>query len=390
MTVAGACLASQIDFPPAHKEGTKTHKQLMGKKIGLHIGFWLLYWLLNSYVEVFLSNSTFIELPFWQRMWKGFGTRLVVLPLEMAFTYYSLYVILKRYFKGRSYGLLLLEYLLLFTLVFTLYRLSIPGIIYPYIYHLPYPAHPFDEWLPRYIYTGIKFVSLSGIALTIKLLRLRVNQLEKEKQLTAEKLHTELRFLRAQTNPHFLFNTLNNIYALARKKSEATAPIVMKLSKLLRFMLYECDQERIVIQTEIQLIEDYIDLEKLRYNHRLAVAFATDIDDESTLIAPLLLLPLVENAFKHGTSETRFDAYVKISLEVEEAQLRFVIENAKESNEGKPIEGIGLPNVSRQLDLLYPSAHELIIEDELEFYRLTVAINLAQYAGTSQVSNYRR
>lgn len=383
LAVAGVSHLQHIDV-------TKKYKPLMGKKILLHIGFWLLYWLLNSYVEVFLSNSTFVELPFWQRMWKGFGTRLVILPLEMAFTYYSLYVILRRYFKGRSYGLLLLEYLLLFTLVFTLYRLLIPSIIYPYIYQLPYPANPFDEWLPRYIYTGIKFVSLSGIALTIKLLRLRVNQLEKEKQLTEEKLQTELRFLRAQTNPHFLFNTLNNIYALARKKSEATAPIVMKLSKLLRFMLYECDQEQIVIQTEIQLIEDYIDLEKLRYSHRLAVNFSTDVDDETTLIAPLLLLPLVENAFKHGTSETRFDAYVSITLEVKEAQLRFVVENAKEPNEDKPIEGIGLPNVSRQLDLLYPSAHELVIQDEQDFYRLIVTINLAQYAGTNQVPNYRR
>lgn len=360
------------------------------KRIALHLGFWLVYWLMNSYVEVFLSNTSFADLPFWQRMWKGFGTRLVILPLEMGFAYYTMYIILPRYFKGRQYGWLILEYVGLFTVIFTLYRLLIPGVIYPYIYQLPYPANPFDEWLPRYIYTSIKFVSVTGIALTIKLLRLRVTQVEKEKQLTEEKLQAELQFLRSQTNPHFLFNTLNNLYALARKKSDATAPIIMKLSKLLRFMLYECNQGSILLKQEVQIIEDYISLEKLRYNQRLNINFTSEIDDENEPIAPLLLLPLVENAFKHGASETRFDAYINISIKLKAQHLLFRVENGKEEDDEEQRDGIGLPNVSRQLALLYPAAHHLEISNEKAFFRVTLTINLNQYAGTNQMPNYRR
>lgn len=362
----------------------------MGKRLLLHIGFWLLYWLLNGYVEVFLSNSSFVDLPFWQRLWKGFGTRLIILPLEMGFAYYSMYVILPKYFKGRSYWKLLLEFLAVFTLVFTLYRLLIPYVIYPYIYLLPYPANTFDVWLPRYIYTAIRFVSVTGMALTIKLLRIRFQQLAKEKLLTEEKLQNELRFLRSQTNPHFLFNTLNNLYALARKKSDQTAPVIMKLSKLLRFMLYECNQERITVEQEVQVIEDYLELEKLRYNKRLAVRFEKEIDEPSTRITPLLLLPLIENAFKHGTSETRFETFVHIELHIAKQQLRLQVENSKDEEQNDSAEGIGLSSVSRQLELLYPKGHQLEIQRDKETFTVDLSINLNSYAGTHQVPDRGR
>lgn len=357
----------------------------MGKRIVLHIGFWLFYWLINGYVEVFLSNSTFVDLPFWQRLWKGFGARLVILPLEMGFAYYSMYVILPRYFRGSSYWRIGLEFLAIFTLVFALYRLFIPYIIYPYIYQLSYPANTFDEWLPRYIYTALRFVSVAGMALTIKLLRIRFQHLEKEKQLTEEKLQNELRFLRAQTNPHFLFNTLNNVYALARKKSDQTAPVIMKLSKLLRFMLYECNQERITIAQEIQVIEDYLELEKLRYNDRLEVQFEKSVDDPSALIAPLLLLPLIENAFKHGTSETRFETFVHIKLSVAAQQLLLHIKNRQEDTESPSTDGIGLPNVHRQLTLLYPGGHHLAIQNQQQIFSVDLSINLNHYVQTHQM-----
>ena len=113
-----------------------------------------------------------------------------------------------------------------------------------------------------------------------------------------KKLETELQFLKSQTNPHFLFNTLNNIYALARKKSDSTADAVMKLSKLLRFMLYESQKKFISITDEIQVLDDFIELEKIRYGEKLQLIFNKSIDNESHPIAPLILLPFVENAFK--------------------------------------------------------------------------------------------
>ncbi len=363
----------------------KSDREYMGKRLLLHIGFWFLYWLLNGYVEVFLSNSSFVDLPFWQRLWKGFGTRLTILPLEMGFAYYSMYVILPRYFQGRSYWKLLVEFTAVFTVVFALYRLLIPYVIYPYIYLLPYPANTFDVWLPRYIYTAIRFVSVTGMALTIKLLRIRFQQLEKEKLLTEEKLQNELRFLRSQTNPHFLFNTLNNVYALARKKSDQTAPVIMKLSKLLRFMLYECNQDRITVEQEIQVIEDYLELEKLRYNNRLEIALEKEVDDPAVLIAPLLILPLIENAFKHGTSETRFETFVRINLQLMDQQLRLQVENSTDEEQNDAVEGIGLPSVSRQLALLYPNGYQLDIQHDKEVFTVDLSINLNSYAGTHQV-----
>ena len=163
-----------------------------------------------------------------------------------------------------------------------------------------------------------------------------------------------MKFLKNQTNPHFLFNTLNNIYALARKKSDSTPDVVMKLSRMLRFMLYESGKPFITIAEETKLIEDYLDLERIRYNDRLQISFEKEIDDNSQQVSPLLLLPFVENAFKHGVSETRFNSFVIISLRLKTGLLHFNVQNSKESAGSLSGDNkIGLCNVRRQLELTY-------------------------------------
>jgi len=230
------------------------------------------------------------------------------------------------------------------------------------------------------IYTFFILSFVSGIALAIKLVRLNIRQIVSEQKILKQKLETELRFLKAQTNPHFLFNTLNNIYALARKKSDDTADVVMKLSKLLRFMLYESERETIPVCDELKVIEDYIELEKIRYSDRLTVSYANSIDNPGQPIAPLILLPFVENAFKHGASETRFSSYIDIDVQLKQGQLDFVIENSKTENAEKvSTEKIGLGNVSRQLELMYPE-HILVIENENERFKIILKINLLKHA----------
>jgi LytS/YehU family sensor histidine kinase len=221
---------------------------------------------------------------------------------------------------------------------------------------------------------------VSGVAIIIKQFRLQLAGKEKEKNLIRDKLETELKFLRNQTNPHFLFNTLNNIYALARKRSDETADVVMKLSKLLRFMLYETKNEQIRISDEIKVLDDYIELEKLRYNDRLTISFIREIDNENEQIAPLLLIPFVENAFKHGASESRFESFINLEMTLDNGILEFYIENTKEQN-GKKLydENIGLTNVRRQLELLYKE-HEVSIECEAAIFKVFLKINLRQYA----------
>ena len=197
-----------------------------------------------------------------------------------------------------------------------------------------------------------------------------------------EKLETELKFLRNQVNPHFLFNTLNNIYALTRKKSDKAPEVVMKLSELLSFMLYESGKESITLAEEIKILEDYIELERIRYNERLSVEFHKDLDDTSQAIAPLLLLPLVENAFKHGVSETRFDSFVRINMELKNAQFRFHIENTMPN--GKTVNGshnIGLNNIRRQLELMYKH-HEFTVKPQPTSFCVEMNINLDSYGKT--------
>jgi two-component system, LytTR family, sensor kinase len=174
-------------------------------------------------------------------------------------------------------------------------------------------------------------------------------------QLKIEKQAAELNYLRSQTNPHFLFNTLNNIYSLARDKSDLAPESILKLSKILRFMLYETSASHITVEQEIKVISDYIALEKLRYDETLRVDFNCDVDDMRQPLPPLLLMPLVDNAFKHGVSETRDQPFINIHLSVNKSQLVFVVKNsADESRVDKDIkENIGLSNVRRQLELLY-------------------------------------
>jgi len=199
-------------------------------------------------------------------------------------------------------------------------------------------------------------------------------------QLRIEKQEAELNYLKSQTNPHFLFNTLNNIYSLARDKSDLAPESIMRLSKILRFMLYETGGEYIAIENELKIIDDYIALEKLRYDESLHINFNYDVEDMKQAIPPLLLVPLVENAFKHGASETRSLPFVDIHLSVKNRQLALYVKNSSEgTREGEKVkENIGLSNLRRQLELLYTDYDLSVQQGESEF-TATLKINLASH-----------
>ena len=199
-------------------------------------------------------------------------------------------------------------------------------------------------------------------------------------QLRIEKQQAELNYLKSQTNPHFLFNTLNNIYSLARDKSDLAPESILRLSKILRFMLYETGGEYIAIEQELKIISDYIALEKLRYDDSLRVNFNYDIEDMKQALPPLLLIPLVENAFKHGVSETRNQPFVDIHLSVNKRQLAFVVKNSAEEFPGRRNvkENIGLSNLRRQLELLYTD-YNLSVQQGESVFTATLKINLASH-----------
>jgi sensor histidine kinase YesM len=200
-----------------------------------------------------------------------------------------------------------------------------------------------------------------------------------EQQLRIEKQEAELNYLRSQTNPHFLFNTLNNIYSLARDKSELAPESILRLSKILRFMLYETSGAYIAIEQELKIISDYIALEKLRYDESLRINFNHNIEDMKQAVPPLLLIPLVENAFKHGVSETRNQPFVDIHISVNKRQLSFIVRNSSEAS-GEPgsKDKIGLSNLRRQLELLYKD-YDLSVQQGESAFTATLKINLASH-----------
>lgn len=203
---------------------------------------------------------------------------------------------------------------------------------------------------------------------------------EAAQQLRIEKQAAELNYLKSQTNPHFLFNTLNNIYSLARIKSDLAPESILRLSKILRYMLYETSGGYVAIEQELKIIADYIALEQLRYDESLRVNFNYDIEDMRQALPPLLLIPLVENAFKHGVSETRSQPFVDIHLSVSQRQLAFIVKNSTESSPEQRIvqENIGLSNLRRQLELLYTD-YRLSVQQEEAVFTAILKINLASH-----------
>ena len=205
-------------------------------------------------------------------------------------------------------------------------------------------------------------------------------------QLKIQKQEAELSYLKSQTNPHFLFNTLNNIYSLARDKSDLAPESVLRLSKILRFMLYEAGGEFISIDQELRIIADYIELEKLRYDESLRINFNNDVEDLKQSLPPLLLIPLVENAFKHGVSETRGHPFIDIHLSVKARELTFIVKNSSDVLVENLTENIGLSNLRRQLELLYTD-YKLSVQTTGAEFIASLKVNLVSTVKNNVHSN---
>lgn len=350
------------------------------KRILIHISFWLAYTLQDALLEYEWLGPALTQFSEQQQLWMAFFTALTLLIPKLLFSYFVMYVIIPKILNGHGKMVwIVVQVGIAFFLAIVMGRNLSNHFINPVIHHGVLKGRPVFE-LSRILLSIMDIGFVAGLAVTLKLFRLQLAGKDREKNLVKEKLETELKFLRNQTNPHFLFNTLNNIYALARKKSDDTPEVVMKLSKLLRFMLYESKKDLVTITEEIKMLDDYLELEKIRYNERLTITFQKDIDQDAQLVAPLLLLPFIENAFKHGVSETRFNSFVHIDMVLRRGQLNFRIENTKEDNGSQVIrDNIGLSNVRRQLELMYKEYNLQVINDPAIF-KVLLTINLNSHA----------
>jgi LytS/YehU family sensor histidine kinase len=268
-------------------------------------------------------------------------------------------------------------------LSFGLYGWSVLGThlyIYTNFRHVTLIGGVYSEFMEAVFYYAQTGVASFFFFLIAKLFYDNFTLKQTAQKLHLEKKEAELNFLKSQTNPHFLFNTLNNIYALANDKSDLAPESILRLSKILRFMLYETDGTFISLKQELEIINDFIALEKLRYDDSLHITFKYEIEDMEQLLPPLLLIPLVENAFKHGSAETVDRPFVDIYLSTKGQQLFFVVKNSAD-NLVKAMnvkENIGLSNLRRQLKLLYARYDLTLLHHKSEF-TATLKINLSSH-----------
>jgi len=208
---------------------------------------------------------------------------------------------------------------------------------------------------------------------------LRRNMITQRENAEKEKLQKEmeLNYLKEQVNPHFLFNSLNSIYSLSRQQSQETPDLVMQLSELMRYQLESSKKETVLLKEELEFIENYVLLEEKRLSKRCTVEFLIEGDFSGLRIAPMLLIPFVENAIKHGAQSTNEQSRIDISATIKKATLNFDVVNSKPSMVVDRIrKGLGLENVTRRLKLLYPNSHKLEIDDTEKSHRVNLAIDL--------------
>lgn len=346
------------------------------KRILLHVTFWVIYTLQDAIVGMIWAGS---ESPVGVGpFWKSLMDALLCLVGKFLFTYFLLEVTVPRIVAGKyPLARIVGEIVVVLLISIFVYRVIAFYIIFPVVYGVPSPT---GLLALTGIFAAIMDIGfVAGVATALKFAGIQLRVKENEKLLIREKLEAELKFLRHQTSPHFLLNTLNNVYALARKKSDDTAEVVMKLSELLRFILYESSDPTIPVIEEIKVLEDYLELEKMRYDQRLTVSFKKELDAENYQITPLLLLPFIENAFKHGISESRFESYVVIEIRVERGRLTYAVENSKDDGTRElSNKNIGLVNVRRRLELTYKD-YSLDIKEEAHSYRVNLSLNLESH-----------
>jgi LytS/YehU family sensor histidine kinase len=237
--------------------------------------------------------------------------------------------------------------------------------------------------LQFFIYNFLTILFTVLLTASIKLFRNWFLKEQTNKELQKLNIESELRFLKSQINPHFLFNNLNNLYALTLKNSELAPDAVLKLSNILRFGLYESQKQKVPIEDDIQFVRDYIELEKLRLGERTDIKLDVEGSTFGKMIEPFLFINFIENAFKHGANPSLGKSYIHINylIDSQNHQLIFNISNNKpgalNNLDKDKVGGIGLKNVQTRLNILYPGKHELNIVDNKENYSVTLILQTA-------------
>lgn len=346
------------------------------------ITFYIPYYVFPAWnTELFAKNTARLGFPTWLK-WRVFNSTLAFLP-ALAFAYSIIYFILpRRYFNKKNLAVTIVLFAGILAIILLTHYLF--GVLVEWNNNRLNPARPIQSTAGK-IKTVTKnilfnFPVMAGFAVIIKMMKRSWLKQQETLQVAREKAKAELQLLKSQIHPHFLFNTLNNIYFFTLTASQKAPEMLVKLTDMLRYILNECSQSFVPLEKEIKMIEDYITLERIRYGDRLKMGLEIKGDYKNKMISPLLLIPLVENSFKHGASKMLEHPWVNLNITIEGQCLFFLLSNSRPEEIILPQHSghIGLNNVKKRLQLLYPAAHELSIVNGAESYEVFMKLRLVK------------
>lgn len=341
--------------------------KIINNKWVQHISYWIFY--LLFFAVTWGSYDMNFE--------KTMMVELVNLPAKIALVYWVIYFLFPKFLYKRKTGKFILLFGFSLILISLTQRFTDNYIILKY-YLTEFEIQPIFSYV-QIMRSSINLGTVMAFPFILKLVD-HVNKVQQNEQfLEREKLEAELVFLKNQVQPHFLFNTLNSLYSLILKKSDQSLDVILKLSELLRYMLYETNSKRVDFKKEIDSIKSYLELEKIRYGDRIDLSFNIWGDIDSNQIAPMLILPFIENSFKHSTKGFNGDAWITIDVGIKNNELKLNIENSvpkSGSDQESIIGGIGLQNVKRRLSLIYPENHDLKITSNEDSYSVHLNLKL--------------
>ncbi len=336
-------------------------------RVSSHLLFWLVVFIVPQWQVGMTLRDMLIE-------------NLFYVFFYMLASYFVAYFIIPKLLKGENYFKVILYFVIGGYIISAILRITVVYVLEPIVRSPPFNQEPILQILTDiHVLINVYFLqnfSLAWIFGFIKLLKDQYLVKQRTLLLEKEKTEAELNTLKAQLNPHFLFNTLNNIYSLSLVNSPITSKSIAGLSQILDHVLYRCNTTYVPLSAEITLLKNYIDLEKLRYDDRLVVNFSHSIDEDLG-IAPLILLSIVENAFKHGAGKDIGTPVINIDLKLDKYDFYFRVANTyvpEESNAEN--EKIGLNNIRKQLELIYPGNHEFSTESIGSNFVTLLTLNL--------------
>ncbi|MES2332650.1 MAG: histidine kinase [Bacteroidota bacterium] len=326
----------------------------------------ILFWSLQIFSDA-VSQMTIYE----NNKQVFFLNLLAVNGLQILLCCVNVFYLVPRLYKNGKKS----AYWTLVTVLVIGYSLSISHVQQLLFKHYFSTSEVLSKEIYHFVLNSASIIRYLVVTVLIDLAREWLRTTFYENEQKAAKAASEIRFLRSQLNPHFLFNTLNNIYGLVLIQSPQAKDIILKLSDIMKYTLYEAEEDKVLLTKDIENVLNYIDLERVRQGNNASINVQIDYDGSDPLITPLLFLPLVENAFKHGVNSTMAGAFFRFSLSVKDQMVIAEIENSKGiETEKETHAGIGLQNLRRRLELFYPGNHQLTISDQSGIFAVTLTL----------------